>query len=129
MTRALLRLAFGIALAVCTYLALTPSPPQAVSGIDDVLLHGFAFIVLTMLCAQAYFPSALLMNAIVMLLYGAGLELAQGQIAARSAEWSDLFVDLVGIALGTALHRACGAWLRQLLSDILQRLGLEGRDV
>lgn len=127
MSRSLWVAAFWIALAVCTYLALTPSPPDAVTAFSDVVLHAFAFTVLTFLCSAAHFRLSYLAPALCMLAYGVALELAQGQIAERSAEFGDVLVDLVGIGVGLVLVRFVGAPAEHLLSWILNSLGLEER--
>ncbi len=125
MNRALWIIAFWLALMACTYLALTPSPPDAVSHFSDVLLHAFAFTVLTFLCSVAHFRQGYLYPALWMLAYGVAIELVQGQIEARSAEFGDLVVDVLGIAIGLALVRVFGATVLSLSAKVLQIVGLE----
>ncbi len=126
MNRALWIAAFWLALVACTYLALTPSPPDAVSHFSDVVLHAFAFTVLTFLCAVAHFQRGYLYPALWMLAYGIAIEVVQGQIEARTAEFADLMVDAIGIAMGLALVRMFAASAFSLSARALRLVGLEG---
>ena len=102
------RLAFWAPLALCTWLALTPGPPEAVAEISDVVLHLLAFAYLAFALSLAHFPSRWLMTLVCLLIYGAGLELLQSTLATRSAELKDLGMDLAGILVGLGLYRAMG---------------------
>jgi len=109
---------FWIAFIAVTWLALTPEPPKAISGISDVVLHAFAFAVLTFLLAQAHFPQRLLWPMLLMALYGPLIEVLQGAFFERAAELKDFWMDLVGIAIGAGLFRLLGqeanTWLARL---------------
>ncbi len=126
MNRALWIAAFWVALAACTYLALTPSPPDAVSHVSDVVLHAFAFTVLTFLCSVAHFRQRYLYPSLWMLAYGVAIELVQGQIEARTAEFGDLLVDVAGIAIGLVLVRLFATTALSLTAKTLRFAGLEG---
>ncbi|MFW6093063.1 MAG: VanZ family protein [Pseudomonadota bacterium] len=114
-------LAFWVPLAGCTWLALTPSPPDAVFRVSDVLLHGFAFSYLAFALGLAHRLRPLPV-ALWLLAYGAGLELLQSQQPGRMPEFKDLAVDAAGIAVGLALLWALGARVRRLAQWVLERL-------
>ncbi len=128
MNRRLWVAGFWVALAACTYLALTPSPPDAVAHFSDVLLHGFAFSTLTFLCSVAHFARGYLSPAIWMLVYGVAIELVQGQTEARFAELGDVFVDAVGIGVGLLLVLLFAETAESLTGRVLKQLGMGERD-
>jgi len=117
-----LQVGFWLPLAVCTYLALTPSPPESVFQIGDVFLHAFAFTYLTFSLNLAYPSQRGLRLGAWMLGYGLLLEVVQSFEAARSAELKDLLVDLVGICLGLLAARWMAESTRQILAQLLQRV-------
>jgi len=102
--------AFWIPLLVCTYLALVPEPPDnPVFRVSDVILHGAAFTYLSLALVLALFGTTMARQSIYvrtfvcMLGYGIFLELVQSLVPERSAEFKDLFVDVVGIVIGLML--------------------------
>lgn len=111
---------FWIPLAVCTWLALTPSPPQAVFRIGDVVLHALAFSYLTFSLGLAHPGQRAPALAAWMLAYGILIEALQSLETARSAELKDLLVDGAGIAVGLALLRSVGGWSRRTLTTLLE---------
>lgn len=117
--RRLWQLAFWCALVGVTWLALTPQPPQEIAGISDIVLHTFAFAVLTFLLMVAHFPGRDLWPMLLMALYGPLIEVLQGAFFGRAAEMKDFGVDLIGIAVGAGLYRFAGPsfdhWLARLL--------------
>lgn len=120
--RICLRTGFWLPLAVCTYLALTPSPPESIFQVGDVILHAFAFTYLTFCLSLAHPSQRALMPGLWMLGYGLLLEVVQSFEAARSAEVKDLLVDLVGICLGLLAARWMAEPTRQLLAQVLSRV-------
>lgn len=118
-TRLCLLAAFWLPLAACTWLALTPSPPDPVARLSDVVLHALAFGYLTFALGVAH-PAAGTRALIGwMLAYGLGIEVVQSYTAARTAELKDLLVDIVGIAAGLALLRLLAEPLRRGLDSLL----------
>lgn len=115
---ALLAIAFWVPLAVCTYLALHPSPPDAVFRLSDVLLHGFAFTYLTFSLALAHHHRHWLVPGLWMLGYGLLIELLQSLEAARTAEAGDVLVDVAGIGFGLLAY----GWIGPALRDLANRL-------
>lgn len=119
------QLAFWTAFFSVTWLALTPRPPKPIAEISDIALHSVAFLVLTFLLAMAYFRRRHIWPAGLMFLYGAGLELVQGAMGERFAEWKDLGVDVVGIALGLVLLHFAGNVVDGLMQTLLKAVHLE----
>jgi VanZ family protein len=120
--RAFLLVGFWVPLGLCTWLALTPSPPGATFRISDVALHAFAFSYLTVALGLAH---GRLRGAAVagwMVAYGILIEVLQSFQPARSAELKDLAVDLAGIAVGLALLGVLGPPIRRLLRGVLEVL-------
>ena len=112
-------------MAAVTWLALTSRPPRLVEGVSDVALHAVAFTVLTFLLSMAHFERRPLGSAFLMLLYGSAIELLQGGMGERSAEWKDLAVDVVGIGLGLLLLHVAGDAIDRVLQTVLRAIHLE----
>jgi len=108
----LLRIAFWLPLAVCTWMALIPQPPTGAWGIGDAAQHVGAFVYLTFAARLAFPRRSALTVVLAMLGYGAALEVLQGLGGVRMAEWRDLGMDVVGIAGGLACH-ALLSWGRR----------------
>jgi VanZ family protein len=117
-TRMSLQGVFWIPLAICTWLALTPSPPEAVGHFSDVLLHAFAFSYLTFALGLAMPGLRLRWIAAWMFAYGAGIEVVQSFEPARVASYEDLLVDAAGIGAGLLLIRALGEWSRRTVHTV-----------
>lgn len=127
-----MRLLFGagfwIPLAVCTYLALVPDPPDLpVFRLGDVVLHAAAFsyltLALTLMRHGRDRPGRIYVGAFVgMLGYGIFLEVVQSMIPERSAELKDLLVDLVGIGFGLVLAHLAARPVFETASRLLARV-------
>jgi VanZ family protein len=116
--RCSLQLAFWFPLAVCTWLALTPSPPEVVGRFSDVVLHAFAFTYLTFALGLAWPALRLRWLAGLPLGYGVGIELVQGLGSARVPSVQDVLVDAGGILLGLLLLRVLGDWSRRTVRGV-----------
>lgn len=100
----LLKSAFWIPLGICTWMALSPSPPEIpVFKVTDVILHAFAFSYLSFAIRLAYENRSLLQTFVVLFGYGLLIELVQSFEPDRTAELKDLLVDVAGIGLGLVL--------------------------
>ena len=96
----LMRSAWVLAMLAVTVLALLPVEHLQSPVFDwwDKAQHALAFWVLTG-WALWLWPVSVPRVLLVMLAYGAGLELAQWAVGWRFAEWADLAADAVGVAL------------------------------
>jgi VanZ family protein len=110
------------------WLSLTPAPPK-ISGVLgwDKLLHAGAYGLLSFLIAQFLactdrWPSAVTLRSawVVAVSYGALVEILQLLAqTGRTAEWWDLFADMVGAFIGCVLFRQ----LFNLFSSRRKQLG------
>jgi VanZ family protein len=119
---------FWIPLAVCTYLALVPEPPDLpVFRLSDVVLHAAAFSYLTLAFTLMRHgrdrPGRIYVGAFVAMLgYGIFLEVVQSTIPERSAELKDLLVDLVGIGFGLAVAHVMAGPVYETASRLVARV-------
>lgn len=119
----LLQACFWIPLSISTWLALTPAPPEFfIFSLSDVLQHTFALSYLSFALMVAYARLNALQTLLLMLLYGAAIELIQSQIVERSAELKDLGSDLIGIGLGVLLAKVAAAPLRALVLRLFSKM-------
>ena len=95
----------GVLIAAVAYLALTPTPPSALTTGWDKLNHVLAFVALSWSACLGSGGSRrwLWRLAIGLLAFGALIEIAQLYVPGRSSEWGDLLADTIGIGFGTAL--------------------------
>lgn len=102
----MMRPAFWALLLCVAVLSLMPTgylPPQVFS-LWDKAQHALAFAALAALGLRAY-PRHPWPLAAGLLLFGAGIELAQAATGWRHGEWGDWLADAVGLAAGAALAR------------------------
>lgn len=125
-SRLCLMTGFWVPLALCTWLAFTPSPPEAVFRVSDLLLHAFAFAYLSFSLSLAHDLSATRV-AFWMLGYGLLIEVLQSLIPDRTPELKDLLVDGAGIAVGLTAARLLGAWSRRTLIRMVGAVLPSGR--
>ena len=98
--------------ALVAALALMPAPPRELDIGWDKLNHLAAFAALAV-CAVFGWRSAraaCLAVLLALLAFGGVIELLQLRVPNRSAEWSDLGADAVGIGVGALLALI---WLRR----------------
>ncbi|MDZ7622747.1 MAG: VanZ family protein [Candidatus Competibacteraceae bacterium] len=95
----LARMALTVAAITIAVLALMPAPAVPVSTSWDKLDHWFAFFTLALLAEQA-FPQQPFWRRIApgVLIYGAGIEVAQSFTSDRDASAMDVLADGIGIA-------------------------------
>jgi VanZ family protein len=93
-------------------LALVPAPPRQMDLGWDKLNHVAAFAALAVCAVLGWrHPRAARLAVLSALLaYGGAIELLQLQVPNRSAEWSDLGADAIGIGLGAMLALAWLHW-------------------
>jgi VanZ family protein len=93
--------------AVVGIAALTPGDAAPTLSASDKFDHLLAFAALAgagALSVQPRWPSVMKV-AVLMLAYGAFIELAQTQVPGRYGDLNDWFADAVGVCLGLALVR------------------------
>ncbi len=104
--RWLILLGFWLPFAVATYAAFAPEGMPMPFRVSDIVLHAGAFTYLT---AALWFAHHSTNNgwkpAAWMFGYGVAIELIQSFEPTRTAEFKDLLVDVIGIALGVLLYR------------------------
>jgi len=113
------RLLWGIALALLATmiaaLALLPGNEAPRLGIGDKWQHVLAFAALGFASERAGRGDGRARSsaALGLLAYGGAIELLQTQVPGRSAEWSDLAADALGIACGLLAAAAVDAARRR----------------
>lgn len=100
--RVLWRALLALLLAVITWLALSPAPPDSADTGWDKVDHALAFATLAFVSVWALWqrPRQWLLLVVALLAYGGFIEIAQSFVPTRDAEWNDVLADGVGIALG-----------------------------
>lgn len=100
--RPLWRVLLALLLAVITWLALSPAPPETMSTGWDKANHALAFGSLAFSAVWALWaqPRQWVWLVLALLAYGVGIEIAQSFLPPREADWHDVVADGVGIALG-----------------------------
>ena len=103
----LIILAAAVAPAILPWLAGSePSVPNV-----DKWAHGVAFAMLALWFTGQYARSSYARIAIMLLSYGFLIEVVQGFVPYRSAEFGDLVADAAGIAVGLLVAAvATGGW-------------------
>ncbi len=80
-------------------------------GNIDKWMHAITFAGLTVWFAGQYRPNAYWRIAVGLLAFGLFIELCQRMLSYRTAEWSDVVADAVGIIAGLAIAAAgIGGW-------------------
>jgi hypothetical protein len=113
----------GIALVgIVLYLMLTPGtggPTQ----VNDKMAHFLVFAILMGWFCGVFPLRALPWVALVLAAFGMLIEMAQGQLSYRSAEFADAFADFGGIAFAWCLAPlGLGRWA-QLVESLITRVG------
>ena len=90
----------------------------------DKWSHLIAFLVLTVWFAGLYRRRSYWRLALGLLAFGALIELCQGAIGYRSAEWQDLAADAAGILAGLGIAWAgAGGWCQRVEMWLVARTG------
>jgi VanZ family protein len=102
--------------AAVVWFSLVPRAPAFMQYTSDKLMHALAYFVLMGWFVQIYrAPRLLGVIAVGLVVLGITLELLQGLLATRMADVTDVFSDVVGVAVGAGL-----AWTS--LAHSLQRI-------
>ena len=115
---------FWISIVVCTWLALTPSPPRLlVFRLGDVVLHAAAFSFLSVALLLAYQHRRYWHVFLWMVSYGVLIEFVQSFEAERTAELKDLGVDVAGTSVGLLVGSYVVAPIRKAVEGIVSKAG------
>ncbi len=95
-------LLIGYALvAALIYICLTPNPPDTSAvNFGDKIAHFAGYALLFLWFAQIYQRSAQLKLALLLVLLGVSIEIAQGFTGYRAFEYADMLANSVGVAIG-----------------------------
>lgn len=80
----------------------------AATQVNDKLAHCLAFVYLGFALQLAHLRLPALLAGLALLAYGGAIELIQGALPYRHAEWNDLVADALGIAVALLLYRLIG---------------------
>lgn len=95
----------------------------------DKWAHGFAFVILAVWFSGMYTRSAYWRIGIGLLAFGMLIEVLQGLVRYRMAEWYDLGADALGIAIGLLLAVAgLGGWAQRFEAWQIRRQASAGID-
>ena len=106
----------GFALLVAVLAAalapqLSPHFPRFDLPLFDKWLHALTFLILALWFSGQYPRSSYWRIAIGLTAFGVLIELCQGMVSYRMAEWKDLFADMFGTGLGLiAAVAGFGGW-------------------
>ena len=113
--------ATAIAYLVFMTLLLFTADPTRVIGLHGWLLrllmpwaHLLSFLTLAVLALSVRWPVPRWGVVLILVLYAGTTEIAQGFVPKRAGEWKDWFMDLAGIAIGTAI-----CWTAALLAGAI----------
>ncbi len=98
-------------LAMTIMPALWLWPPPSKIPLSDKWLHLLTFLFLSLWFAGQYARSSYWRLVVGLIAFGVLIELGQGMIPYRSAEWMDLVADIGGIGIGLIIANAgLGGW-------------------
>lgn len=105
--------AISLAYLVFMTLLLFTADPTRLIGLHSRLLpllrllmpwaHLLSFLALAALALSVRWPAPRWSVVLMLVLYAGMTEIAQGFVPNRTGEWKDWFMDLAGIAVGTAI--------------------------
>ena len=111
------RLLFLTAILVISNIALQPghSTPPNLFG-SDKLSHMVAFLTLAGLSRLGWPTQSKWITGGLLLIYGFGIEFMQStQMVGRTASWSDVVADIIGIGIGFLVFKWLGKIIRPAL--------------
>ena len=96
---------YGVGVGLLVAVAVLSLIPLPEVGVGDKLSHVATYFVLSgYFAVLARRSRSLLRVAVGILVYGAVIEVAQGFVDYRQAEWGDLLANAAGTAAGVLLH-------------------------
>jgi VanZ family protein len=120
----ILLLASVLLLAIVPAIWFWPQDPGKTWSLSDKWLHGITFAVLALWFSGQYAREAYWKLAVGLLAFGALIEICQRMISYRTAEWNDLFADMLGIAIGILIASiGVGGWSVRIERQLQNRIG------
>jgi VanZ family protein len=112
----------GLILTVIMVLSLMPLEfPPGTSAPNDKLMHAGAFLFLMLWFSGIVVRSHYWLLALLLLLYGAGMEVLQSLTEFRMGEWADFVADGAGLALGWVVASfGAAAWCRAIETRLIR---------
>lgn len=87
-------------------------------------MHGVTFAVLALWFSGQYAREAYWKLVLGLLAFGALIEMCQRMISYRTAEWNDLFADMLGIVVGILIAMVgVGGWSLRIEKQLQNRIG------
>lgn len=113
-----------LTLAVIPAIWLWPQDPAVVWSLSDKWLHGVTFAVLALWFSGQYARKAYWKLVLGLLAFGGLIEICQRMISYRTAEWNDLFADMLGIVVGILIAMVgVGGWSMRIEKQLQNRIG------
>ena len=108
--------------AALIYVCLIPNPPDT-SGVTfgDKIAHFAGYALLFLWFAQIYHRSAQLKLAILLVLLGIGVEIAQSFTGYRAFEYADMLANSTGVAIGWLIAATPAASLLRVIEDQFEK--------
>ena len=99
--KALGNIQFWLFLTFCSYLSLTPAPPNVILSFSDKFLHTVGYMALYLSCSVAYPLASLTIRKLTLLLgYSIMIEVFQHFIPNRGFSLLDILANASGLVLG-----------------------------
>ena len=116
-TQLIARVAFITCLALISWMALSPNPPNPAGLFSlDKLNHLGAFFVLAVLLDYAWLDmTRFSLKCLSLIFFGLAIEYAQSQTGYRYFEWFDVLADALGVSAYWLLRRWCSRYVDPLL--------------
>jgi len=119
-----LLLASVLTLAIIPAVWFWPQDPSAIWRLSDKWMHGVTFAVLALWFSGQYAREAYWKLVLGLLAFGALIEMCQRMISYRTAEWNDLFADMLGIIVGILIAMVgMGGWSVRVEKQLQNRSG------
>lgn len=101
-----------------------PQDPNKIWSLSDKWLHGVTFAVLALWFSGQYARESYWKLVLGLLAFGALIEICQRMLAYRTAEWNDLFADMLGIVVGILIAMVgMGGWSARVEKQLQKRRG------
>lgn len=92
--------------------------------LSDKWLHGATFMLLALWFAGQYAPQSYWRLIAGLVAFGLLIEATQRMVSYRTADWMDLFFDLLGVGIGMAIALAgAGGWCLRFEEWLQDRIG------